>query len=395
MMLFKRLKCIFRELFTSGLYYAAFLMPRSRNKCVFSYGANAKYLFWSWQTKASSLHCYLIVHDINIATHLHKTFPNVLYAGSIKAKWHMFTSKYFFCTVDTRELSFIASGGATVINLWHGVGIKKMGAINKFANEDIAYKIGRIKRRFNTGYLSIHPSYLLSTSPLMNRHFADCFELKDEQIIEGFYPRCQFMVQPQGTIRDYLRHIDDQKSLDLIGEFSRYRKVFLYMPTWRDSGSNILTEAGFDFSELDQLLGEKNYLFVLKLHPNTRVDTAMVAQCHHIMLLDNQLDLYPILPFTSMLITDYSSIYYDYLLLDGKEILLFPYDETEYLQQCRDFAFDYKECTPGDRVYTFHELLQCIAHDTPCVVDEREHILKLFWGTKPDLSASLFNLLRI
>lgn len=395
MMLYKRLKAISHELFLSGLYYASFLIPRSKKKWVFSYGANAKYLFWSLQSKASSLQCYLIVHDFDVANHLHKKFPNVLYAGSFKAKWHMFTSKYFVCTVDTSELSFIASGGATVINLWHGVGIKKMGAINKFANEDMAYKIGRIKRLFNIGYLSIHPSYLLSTSPLMNRHFADCFELKGEQIIEGLYPRCQFMVQSQKNILDYLHHIDDQKSLDLIGEFSKYSKVFLYMPTWRDSDSNILAEAGFDFSELDQLLGEKNYLFVLKLHPNTRLDTAIVAQCHHIIVVDNQLDLYPILPFTSMLITDYSSIYYDYLLLDGKEILLFPYDETKYLQQCRDFAFDYKEYTPGVRVYSFHELLHLIAHDTPCHVDDRNKILKLFWGSKLDVSASLFKLFRI
>lgn len=393
MMLFKRLKALTIELFTSFLYYVVFLIPRNRKKGVFSYGANAKYLFWDFQAKSLPFHCYLILPDKSMAEHLHKKFPNVLYAGSWRAKWHMFTSKYFFCTVDTTELSFIASGGATVINLWHGVGIKKMGAINKFANEDMAFKLNRLRKLFNPSYLSLHPQYLLSTSLLMNRHFADCFELKDNQIIEGMYPRCQFMMQSRETILDYLHSIDDEKSVSLIDQFSSYEKVFLYMPTWRDSGSDILTGAGFDFVQLEQLLAEKNYLFVLKLHPNTQLDTAAINQCRHIMVLDKYLDLYPILPFTSMLITDYSSIYYDYLLLEDKEILLFPYDEKEYLQSCRDFAFDYTEYTPGHRVYSFHEMLECIKNDILCPVIERDSVLNIFWGDKKDLSTQLLNLL--
>lgn len=381
--------CILYELFHCALYYLSFLIPRSKKKWIFSTGANAKYLFWELQSQNLPIRTYLISNNLEFVKRLHEKYPNVLYAGTWKARFHLLTSKLYFCTVDTFELSFDTSGGATIINLWHGVGIKKMGAINNFENEDLAYKRGKFRRIFNMGYLALRPTYLLSTSAMMNKHFSQCFELKPQQLIEAMYPRCQFMLQSSQSIIEYLHNIGDVDTLNLLERFKHYEKVILYMPTWRDSNVDIFDASGFDFKRLDSVLNEKNYFFVLKLHPNTPLDVAMLKECKNVIALNNQLDLYPILPFTSMLITDYSSIYYDYLLLENKEIMLFPYDEKEYIANCRDFAFDYSKYTPGVRAYSFQEMLQIINEDISCYISQRNVILDLFWGKRNDLYSQL------
>ena len=61
---------------------------------------------------------------------------------------------------------------------------------------------------------------------------------------------------------------------------------------------------------------------------------------------DPQLDIYPLLKHTDMMITDYSSIYFDYLLLD-KPIIFYPYDFEQYTKDDRNLLFDYESMTPG------------------------------------------------
>ena len=93
------------------------------------------------------------------------------------------------------------------------------------------------------------------------------------------------------------------------------------------------------------------------------------------------MDVYPLLPFTDMLITDYSSIYYDYILMDDKGVLLFPFDIEEYKKSSNRLAFDYDEYTPGPRVYTFEDMIEYLMKgDYRYDSAERKKILRLFWG---------------
>lgn len=369
------------------LYYVVHLLPRCKNKWVFSGGANSKYFFFELQQRCIHQKIFLILSDKEEVEKMKQHYPNTLYLHSFTAYFQMLTSSVFFLTVDLEELSFIAAGGATKVNLWHGVGIKKIGAINNFDKKDLSMKVYNFKKNFHRGYLSLHPDWLLSTSPMMDKHFASCFRINQEQCIDAMYPRCSFLLHSQEYICEYLRKIQDIRSLQLIDLMQKYDKVFLYMPTWRDSGADIIRDAGFNFEKLDDVLQQKNYLFLLKLHPNTNLDINSLSDFDNIICLDKSLDIYPIMPFTSMLITDYSSIYYDYLLMPDKEILLYPFDEEEYLNQCRDFAFDYKIFTPGKRIYTFSELLNIIYTDVSCILetDQINMVLDSFWKWNFDL----------
>ena len=96
--------------------------------------------------------------------------------------------------------------------------------------------------------------------------------------------------------------------------------------------------------------------------------------------MPEDVDVYTFLPFTDLLITDYSSIYFDYLLLN-KKVVLFPFDFEDYLTGSRMFYFDYFKFMIGDYAYSFEELLTILKEETTSFTlnSRQKEILKLFW----------------
>ena len=101
------------------------------------------------------------------------------------------------------------------------------------------------------------------------------------------------------------------------------------------------------------------------------------------------MDIYPILPFTHCLITDYSSIYYDYILQKNKDVIFYIPDYREYIGSVRDFAFDFNECTIGEKVFSFEELLSIISSQRT-IVSNQDRIMQMFWTHCDDSAEDLF-----
>jgi CDP-glycerol glycerophosphotransferase len=114
-------------------------------------------------------------------------------------------------------------------------------------------------------------------------------------------------------------------------------------------------------AQLDTFGKQNQILFALKPHENLAVHFQSHPQLvyNNVLLIDSVSDVYPILPLVNILVTDYSSIYFDFLLLD-KPIIFFPYDIEKYLKQDREFYFNYDEVTPGVKVRSIEELVRCI-----------------------------------
>lgn len=115
--------------------------------------------------------------------------------------------------------------------------------------------------------------------------------------------------------------------LDIIHTSRKYNKVFVYMPTWRiNYGTHFMDYAFPDLYALNKAFSKINAILLLKLHPSMKYDTFKYKDLKHIYYIDANIDLYPILPFTDIMISDYSSIWYDYLLLPNKGVI--HYDST-------------------------------------------------------------------
>ena len=97
----------------------------------------------------------------------------------------------------------------------------------------------------------------------------------------------------------------------------------------------------------------------------------MNIQSENIMVINKDADPYVFLKLADVLITDYSSIYFDYLLLN-RPIIFFAYDLKEYLKDSREMYFDYDEFTPGEKVWDYQGLKNSIVKAIYCSGEYKE-----------------------
>lgn len=391
----KKLSRVVAMIVTYPILFFSFLIPRSPQCWVFGsnngFGCNAKYLFIEVTEKHPEIKAIWITRS---KTTLKKTramgIQNSYYYLSIPGIFYLLTASKYITTHDLhRSLSLWTIGRAKWINLWHGVGIKslrfkaKTSPLNKIANNPLL--------KFLTYPLLLHlfyrPDLFLVTSPLMAQHFKECFNLDDKNLYYSNYPRCAPLNWEKEQLKKFIMKYEPNATQELISKISSYNKIYLYMPTWRKSGSKFGIDLDFDFNILNNFLQQKNALFLIKLHPYIATSCDLNKfETGNIRFLEQDLDLYAFLPFSDTLITDYSSVYYDYLLMPNKEVLLYPFDYEDFITNSRDLAFDYDTYTPGKRAYSFLELMTMLENDalTSTNSDELKRIKQLFWEPLPE-----------
>jgi CDP-glycerol glycerophosphotransferase (TagB/SpsB family) len=133
--------------------------------------------------------------------------------------------------------------------------------------------------------------------------------------------------------------------------------VVLYVPTFRESSGEHTNDAWSDEQQqaIDQLAARCNALFLVKLHPSVQQAWKPCLEVENLRVLPSTLDLYGLIRHVDILATDYSSIYFDYLLLD-RPLLFYCYDLEEYIG-ARGLYFDFEATAPGARSRDFSGFL--------------------------------------
>jgi len=233
------------------------------------------------------------------------------------------------------------------IQIWHGVGFKYIELENKNEFRNFKSKIlNRLMKRF--------PKYkaIVSTSGFYTKHvFSKAFNF--EEIWEAGYPRNDIFFR---DLKNYDLIFVDDKILNIVEKKKKKGyKIVLYAPTFRDTGGDVFSDAVLDIEKLNNFLKKLKILMVIKFHPGSRFNFRIFRNCKNTVFYDGTKDIYPLLKNVDCLITDYSSIYMDYLLLD-RPIIFFPYDFDKYIAEDREIQFDYDWITPGKKVFNQNEL---------------------------------------
>lgn len=382
------------------VYLASCLVPRNKDKWVLGsledFGGNAKYLYAYLIENSTDVRAIWITKNRNLAKEMQERgVDDFLYFYSISGVFHMLTAGVYVTTHDlSKSLSIWTLGRAKWINLWHGVGIKALRFNSNSKLLNFIYSNKLLKAVFYPYgfHLFYKPDVFLSTSPLMHDHFRQAFDFDEDTILSGGYPRC-FYLKDLSLGDTKVNCLYGSSSLLQQVEFIRsFSYVYIYMPTWRKAGDKYVTSLALDFDRLQMHLAKENELFILKLHPlmSERINIDFNAYSN-ILKLDDKLDVYGVLPFTDALIGDYSSIYYDYILMDNKSVLLYPYDYDEYVANSRDLAFNFDEYTPGKRVYDFDQLLNALRDKelTSTSAQEIKEVCKAFWDYEAESNQEL------
>ena len=364
------------------IYPFSFLIPRSKKRLAFGsyrggFSDNSKYLFIYAAEHCKDLDlCWLSVNRQTVKKVRSLGLPAYWVLSPIGA-WKALRAKYWFVNSYTSDIMYCLSGNAVVVNLWHGVGLKYCEFNIKSGPLAERYVKQTFKERFYHPESFRRPDYLLSSTPMQTVMFASAFRIPRARCLELGYPRNQIFTWSKEQVKAFVEKYEPKETLQLIQRMEKYDKVFIYMPTWRDSQLDIFTQQ-FDLDALNEEMKKQKALMLLKPHPNTR--TKDVSGYSNIVLVHRTTDVYGILPFTDVLITDYSSILYDYLLTGKKEVILFLYDYDEYVRD-RDFYYPFDENVVGKKVYSFAELLECIEkQDYRSPQKEKQKIVDTFWG---------------
>jgi CDP-glycerol glycerophosphotransferase (TagB/SpsB family) len=272
---------------------------------------------------------------------------------------NFFKAKHIFTTHD--NLIRIARKNQNYYSLWHGMPLKKMGFMeNNLEKKDLP------KYQYKK-------DLMIATSTLTKALLASCFHLEANKIHVTGQPRNDYLFNNPNDSKNKLEIILNKK-------VEKYDYIVFYLPTFRKGYIN--REEGRKINELDlfrfngspyfeiflNFLQKNNILFLMKFHPleeeyyQKLFDS--ISQEHleiipQSKLIENYIDLYEILGYSDMLITDYSSVYFDYLLLD-KPIIFVANDIEEYSKN-RGFLLEpYNFWTPGFKADSIEELMNKI-----------------------------------
>lgn len=343
------------------VYYILFLIPRTSKKWLYfgTFGQfidNTKYAFLYANKCYGGYRHIWMTEDKIVFSFLKERGFEVCLSNSLHGIYHQLTSKVIVFD-SILERPFL-TGGALRCDLWHGIPLKKIGYDDKIhiLSEDTLR--GKIRRKYAPDSLVLCTSYQLLDI------FSSAFNIVHQNIVVGGYFRIMPFCYTPEELEKHFESYESQSMQELYALLKKrtFAKVIIYMPTFRDGNPDFLNKAIPDFIGLNEFCREHNLLLLLKLH---RTCTFPLHQntFSNILNLNYLLDVYPLLPLTDILVTDYSSIFFDYSLLHGKKVIYYPFDIEEYKCKSREMYFDY-ESVVGDIVcMNMQELMSAILSD--------------------------------
>lgn len=247
------------------------------------------------------------------------------------------TAKYLINN-STFPTYFIKKEGQVYLNTWHGTPLKAMGR----NIVDSPHELGNTLRNF------LMSDYLLYQNDFMYEKMKSAYMLDNiftgKYVISG-YPRNDiFFIEKD---REIIR-----KKLNLEG-----KQIIVYMPTWRGTTSKKQNEEQEEsiLKMIDLLEKEldNNTVVFLKIH---NLASAQINYNNYTKIkpFPTEYETYQFLNIADCLITDYSSVMFDYANT-GKKVILYIYDFEEYTKN-RGFYLNVKEDMPFTKVYTKEQL---------------------------------------
>ena len=241
--------------------------------------------------------------------------------------------------------------GAFVVQLWHGIPLKKIQLDSPvtFGGRLSPRRMLRFLYRRNTSAIGLVPA----ASEVSAARLRTAFGLPADRVVVTGDPRDDVVLRPPAPARALLARS--------IGEYGGDR-ILLFAPTWRDGDPDPAIPSDAEWEAIAAFLDATSSVLVLRPHPHGVGDyRAGPATSARIRMLpaSAQNDINPVLPAVDVLVTDYSSIAFDFALLARPIAFLAP-DAQEYAAT-RGLYEPYREFSGGSEVATWPALLALLA----------------------------------
>ncbi len=286
-----------------------------------------------------------ITHDKKIYQLLLDRNMSVVYIYTIKAFVSILRANYLILTHGPVDVSYFyfLFGRFNMVQTWHGIALKDIST-NAENNAPLYFRlINKLSRLSDKHY-----KLIIATSEETKEIFRLSFNNNNVKIVG--YPRNDIFYNKSLIFEDYKEKF----------RLYNFNRVILYSPTFRENNTKQPFSQGF-LTKLDHYLKTRNYLLLIKRHPydNFILNSNDNNYSNIVDVSVQVIDIQDLLPNIDILITDYSSIIFDFILTN-KPIIFYPYDFDEYIRKCRRLNYNYFDELPGPFAIDEEELLKII-----------------------------------
>lgn len=290
----------------------------------------------------------------------------VVLSNSLRGLWTQIRAKMLLSTIQHHDYNKFFLCNCILLDLDHGIIFKQVGFdINPTDTYQLTHD--KVVKRYVYYYMTT-PSYL--TEKMMEHSY---HTTEDNTILCGKARLDYFF---DGALRK-----ENESLKELIGD----RKTIVYMPTHRSCGEKQMNmEELLDLQYINELCEKHGYVFIIKKHFYHRKEgTSYTSKYNSIVdVTDSTYDAQEMLYNADVLISDYSSCYIDYLLLD-RPLVLYTYDLDNYLKEERGLFISFNDLDigyqPSNRSELNEALTDIVSNGTDRYKEKRERAKSIYF----------------
>lgn len=264
-------------------------------------------------------------------------------------KWLFLMTRAKYWVSNSRLPLWIPKPKQTVyVQTWHGTPLKLLADdMHEVHMPGISTEI--YKRNFLQEAKKW--DFLISPNEYSTKIFKRAFQF-NKVVIESGYPRNDFLFQSNTPKK--IQNLKNKNNLPID------KRVILYAPTWRDTQfygqGKYKIGLEMDLERLRKEFGDK-YIIILRLHYLIEENIDLTEYESFIFDFSYYKDIRELYVMADLLITDYSSVFFDYANL-RRPMLFYIYDLEDYRDNIRGFYFDFESKAPGPLVKTTEEMIK-------------------------------------
>lgn len=317
------------------------LLPTKKNLVMFEsfhgkqFSDSPRAIYEYMQTHNLDYHLYWSVDRRHM--HIFKD-KDVKYVRRFSLKWLLLMTSAKYWITNSRLPLWIPKPKNTIyVQTWHGTPLKRLAA-----DMEEVHMPGTNTEKYKENFLkeSSKWDYLVSPNAYSTEIFTRAFNFK-KQLIESGYPRNDILYTDNNEAA--INKIKSKLQLPLD------KKIILYAPTWRDnqfySKGKYKFNLELDLEKMKNELGDE-YIVILRMHYLVAENLDLAAFSEFAYDFSYHEDIRELYLISDLLITDYSSVFFDFANLQ-RPMIFFVYDIEEYRDNLRGFYFDFEKEAPG------------------------------------------------
>ena len=358
------------------------LVPKDQARWVFGawngqrYGDNARSVFEEVRQNHTDIRPVWIVKNKALMQEMRANGLPVAYAYSPRGIWAQVRASVAVIShsVEWDLVATCIARRCLRVQGWHGIPIKKIGYLDE---KGVSHRRAATITRLYP-HRTDRCDLILAAGDYDQAVFRAAFNVRLDDVVQTGYPRNDRLLRWSRAHQYTPQH-------------------FIYLPTLRGGAGQVFDlfeRSGVDLKALDTALGAAGLQLTIKLHPAQAMhpqDKSALDGCTNIELLPADYDLNVVLPEVDALITDVSSVYFDFLFLD-RPIILAQFDMAAFERETRSLLTPLKDFDLGHSAGSWEGVLdrmQALNAAGPFVPDESYRRTKArFFTTIDDQSAA-------